>query len=465
MPPAPRRRLLTKIEVEGLFGIFDHSIEFPAEWDFVILHGINGVGKTTVLDIVKSALSGNTSRLLRLPFSRANLYFSDRTLLEVTRVEDGRSSTTSRSLVSLEVKLFLRGKKAVISTKYNSAEDVVPEFVRREIEAYTPLYFIGPDLLFDPRTGEEVSIGEAVDMLPQGAGIPPSRRSMLKELKSDDRLVDFWRSAEVHLIATQRLIRPEGQRDQDYAWAGQSKRRPKGVGTSTVSYFSDDVKRQILDALGLLARISQRLEKTLIPRLIETAGETTELSELEIRRRYDEEQAVRKRLAEISILDEFGPEISLPAAIDEHILRMMDIFLRDSEEKFGAIDPVLTKFELLARILNEKFHFKSLQINRERGFVIKTITGESFGPEHLSSGEQHELVLLYDLLFQARSGGLVLIDEPEISLHVNWQKRFLSDLREVSKLTEHRFVVATHSPQIVGAFRDRLVRLGGIDDG
>ena len=68
----------------------------------------------------------------------------------------------------------------------------------------------------------------------------------------------------------------------------------------------------------------------------------------------------------------------------------------------------------------------------------------------LSSGEQHELVLLYDLLFNVQPGALVLIDEPEISLHVSWQKRFIEDLQRISRLVKFRSVVATHSPQIAG---------------
>lgn len=162
------------------------------------------------------------------------------------------------------------------------------------------------------------------------------------------------------------------------------------------------------------------------------------------------------------MLDEFGPDVSLPDEIDEHILRVMAEFLDDSEKKFRVVEPILTRLELLTRILNEKFQYKALEINRQRGFVVRPDAADQLvGPEQLSSGEQHELVLLYDLLFQAEDGGLVLVDEPEISLHVNWQKRFLTDMREVGKLTNHRFMVATHSPQIVGAFTDRMVRLGG----
>jgi predicted ATP-binding protein involved in virulence len=67
----------------------------------------------------------------------------------------------------------------------------------------------------------------------------------------------------------------------------------------------------------------------------------------------------------------------------------------------------------------------------------------------LSSGEQHELVLLYELLFKVKPNSLVLIDEPELSLHVGWQVQFLKDLQEITKLADLDILMATHSPDII----------------
>jgi len=65
---------------------------------------------------------------------------------------------------------------------------------------------------------------------------------------------------------------------------------------------------------------------------------------------------------------------------------------------------------------------------------LRDIGGRPVDLESLSSGEQHELVLLYDLLFKTKKDTLLLVDEPEISLHIAWQKQFLSDLRRIIAL-------------------------------
>lgn len=77
----------------------------------------------------------------------------------------------------------------------------------------------------------------------------------------------------------------------------------------------------------------------------------------------------------------------------------------------------------------------------------------------LSSGEQHELVLLYDMLFKVKPNALVLIDEPELSLHILWQKEFMQDLLQIISIAHFDVLLATHSPYIVGERDDLLVEL------
>jgi predicted ATP-binding protein involved in virulence len=54
---------------------------------------------------------------------------------------------------------------------------------------------------------------------------------------------------------------------------------------------------------------------------------------------------------------------------------------------------------------------------------------------------------------------LVLIDEPEISLHVGWQKEFLADIIRIANVSSLRFIIATHSPQIINKWWPRAVAL------
>lgn len=84
---------------------------------------------------------------------------------------------------------------------------------------------------------------------------------------------------------------------------------------------------------------------------------------------------------------------------------------------------------------------------RSRGAVkIKTAQGQSYDLLSLSSGERHILTMMFSASRSKFSSGLFLIDEPELSLHIDWQRIVLKELKNQ---TEQRQVIAcTHSPEV-----------------
>lgn len=80
-------------------------------------------------------------------------------------------------------------------------------------------------------------------------------------------------------------------------------------------------------------------------------------------------------------------------------------------------------------------------------------------PAHLSTstGEQQLLAMFYGVLVALPPRCVVLIDEPELSLHVAWQLTLVKDLVEAADMRGSRIVVATHSPAIVNDWWDWVV--------
>ncbi|MBK5374272.1 ATP-binding protein [Pseudomonas sp. TH43] len=73
-----------------------------------------------------------------------------------------------------------------------------------------------------------------------------------------------------------------------------------------------------------------------------------------------------------------------------------------------------------------------------------------------SSGEQCLMVLMLGIAGHITDGSIVLIDEPEISLHPRWQEQFMMLLTtSFSAYRRCHFIVATHSPQIIARLRDK----------
>ena len=63
--------------------------------------------------------------------------------------------------------------------------------------------------------------------------------------------------------------------------------------------------------------------------------------------------------------------------------------------------------------------------------------------------------------FKLSNVNVLLIDEPEISLHVAWQKEILDDLKKIVELNKNiQVIVSTHSPQIISGNLDIQIDLG-----
>jgi predicted ATPase len=84
----------------------------------------------------------------------------------------------------------------------------------------------------------------------------------------------------------------------------------------------------------------------------------------------------------------------------------------------------------------------------------------------LSSGEQHLLVLFYEVIFHPQAKPtLLLIDEPELSLHITWQLKLIDLLEQACSVSGTEMLVATHSPQIVDGRKFVLLGAGNVDEG
>ena len=148
------------------------------------------------------------------------------------------------------------------------------------------------------------------------------------------------------------------------------------------------------------------------------------------------------------------------AAVDESKRGVLAVYAEDALTKLTVFDDLYNRVDALKTIANARFIYKKVSVSN-RGLEVFASDGSKLDLEMLSSGEQHELVLLYDLLFGMAENSLILIDEPELFLHVAWQDEILNDLHEMAELSDFRVLLATHSPQVIRDRWDLTVELKG----
>lgn len=83
----------------------------------------------------------------------------------------------------------------------------------------------------------------------------------------------------------------------------------------------------------------------------------------------------------------------------------------------------------------------------------KNIVSKYNDIKFLSSGERQILILFSYLAFNAHEGKIFIIDEPELSLHIKWQEDFINKLNDLNS-TKTQIILATHSPNI--AYKNKL---------
>jgi len=89
----------------------------------------------------------------------------------------------------------------------------------------------------------------------------------------------------------------------------------------------------------------------------------------------------------------------------------------------------------------------------DQSIEIKTPPGKKFGLSSLSSGEKHLLMILVQTLLAEMSS--IIIDEPEISMHVDWQRKLIKIMRVLAP--EAQLIMATHSPEVMADISDQFV--------
>lgn len=104
-------------------------------------------------------------------------------------------------------------------------------------------------------------------------------------------------------------------------------------------------------------------------------------------------------------------------------------------------------------IENYSFAKKHLELSPYFGFRFKAEDemASILSFDQLSSGERHIMLMNYDILFDVKDEALVLIDEPELSFHLEWQGQFMPNLDEIVGVRKDlQFIICTHAPEVFG---------------
>ncbi len=107
--------------------------------------------------------------------------------------------------------------------------------------------------------------------------------------------------------------------------------------------------------------------------------------------------------------------------------------------------------------LDLSFNLSSINYNKKE-VLFQDNSGHKFDIDELSTGEKTLLSKILYLYFKDYKDKVILIDEPELSLHPSWQNRVLKIYENFAKANNCQIIIATHSPHIIGSAKNEYLR-------
>ncbi len=408
---------IKKIEIYGLFGMFDHTIELK-QGGVSIIFGKNGIGKTAIFKIVNALFNQQLTQLVDIVFSEVKITFDDDDFISAQK------NTTSLLSVS-----YLEKGRAPLITEITAAEikkSLEWLETRAQIRGYTMIEIDGS--FFKDKDGKILTKEELFDIEPH-----LKNYELLPNTFSTFLLKSRLQQVKVSFLTIDRLqIKTAPIKNKDISYK------------ETATEHSKFIQKMIQTAKVQYANVSQKIAarptKERIPDRAITADE--------LRTQTIKLIAIEQKLHSLGILDEVADRnLAEIDELNENERSFEFATISDKLEILEVYADIEKKGSLFLQILNNSFDFKTVKIS-DKGFVIKNNLGVDILPSELSSGEKHLLVLFFQLIFKTPENSLVLIDEPELSLHVDWQDKFVENLQNIAQLQNIDFIIATHSPDI-----------------
>ena len=452
---------IESVEVLGLHGRFDMRMEFSEGVN--IVYGVNGAGKTTMLHILANAANFDLERFAALEFHSVSMKIAG-------------------------------GPEIVISAEPNYDLDHLPQITLR---------VDGGEVAALPHRGaqserEWIREIERIQVLKREQRIPlevtyfPAFRTMSEAWSSVD-FAELWQNGFQRRRFLPSAVRRRmfshreseiGEGWQDYEVQTTLAREIFGPFVPRIRYPSpreiqrdlDDEIRRAQNRLAggdqfLLSETFQGVFSAISRRESDDRDDTRATDEIRdsIRKQLDQLQNLQSEYGLPDIDSDFdalrsdlGSPSDLSLSDDVTTTRVLSVYEHVLAERKKNLQEAFATVRAYITAVNQFFNKKQLvTASTEKNDTtlrlhIKHEDGTLSELDTLSSGERQVAGLIYSASRVAQ-GNVVLVDEPELSLHIDWQRAIIKAM--VEQLPSKQLIVCTHSPVIGAKYGDKMKEL------
>ncbi len=454
---------IKEVRIKGLFGMFDHIIPLNLDTHLSIIYGINGIGKTTVFKMLEYVFNFNAeykdtnfSYLEDISFQKIEILFEDDTTFKFIKNKEYINIFIKNETKKISTLSIFSSMETSMLPNISMKEKWAEFFLEFDEKRVTSLERIDYDTFLDKASNENLSLEDVFNKYSDRFFSTPranwKRFNNVKELPKEH--IDVIKSLNIYRIGVERLTTLVENTDS----SGMTNIRKVNSIEYCTQEFSNLIKKKNTEYTDLTKSLESSLGKRILSKEI-----NTNLDKEALKKIVFEVQKRRSELQKIGLIESLEQEnLTIPDDLDSGTQAVLSVSFQDIQTKLKIFDEFYEKLTLFLDILNQRrFSFKQISVNQQDGFLITNDNGVKIELTDLSTGEQHELILLYLLLFKAPENSLILIDEPETSLHIDWQAAFLKDMEDIIKLRKFDVLISTHSPSIVSGRRELTIPLYG----
>jgi predicted ATPase len=451
--------LISAIRIEKLFG--QYTYRMPEQGVFsnaAILYGDNGVGKSTILRLAFHLLSaannkGHRSALYEAKFENLEVDLASGVTLKAIHIKTKEAPSTLRLSIWRGAEVLAtwdyipgrkdpndetlqwftqvseRGEHVIVRRPPKKTSGGAPQgeqIYLKTLNTYAPTMFI---LNADRRLDSD-AVSDPSDEL-------ELRRVMKYE--EPKRINDLAiRSREIAL--SQAINAAEAWiRNQAFQGANQASMNVHSVYVNVLHHLvspspvpSDEAEAG--DVSGLIRRVGEIEARTKDLAKYEIA---TTLSTSDFRKALQARSKNKRQLA---------AELLTP-------------YVTSLESRLAAVEPTYHIVDKFIQVLGGFLSDKTVSFKVSEGFRIKNKLGEPLKPAQLSSGEQQLMLLFCYVLTGREKSSVFMIDEPEISLNIKWQRKLVQSLLDITEHSNTQFIFASHSMEFLAQHRNLVTRV------
>jgi predicted ATP-binding protein involved in virulence len=424
--------VIKRISIKGFLGYKNINVELDPGVNFLI--GRNGTGKTTFIRLLHAVLEID-------PHNLASFHFDE---ITVTYQDDGKGTSPQLKIEKVDPRrsLFRFSFRSSGSQKYRVFSDNRNDLV----------FFIGEHLK-----------ESAIRKKNAHNAISELRKLFRDNVKFSwlplSRTVDFSRSYIDEDDGTEYYRDPIDNKVNelvnsmtsyfsvlDSRTAAETRAFQEAYFLSLISFKAPSVS----SIISGVKRHNLPSQKEIVTNILSEMGLSDLNISTELNKFYNRAQSAADNVDKQSsglLLDDIF------AVAD--FIRLQEIVERfkQYEEKKRAIQrPKTDLSELMtSMLLNKRFFFNEAN----QPVVINSITERPIELSDLSSGEKQLFVIFCETLLQNRGRYVFLADEPELSLHIDWQEGLVRNIRKLNGNCQ--IIFATHSPDVVSVYQDRVI--------